>query len=46
MHSENNGSSNKVVWLTVFGGFHKIFWLSRPNFCSSVNETRLLESFS
>ena len=45
VHSEKNGSSNKIVWLTVFGWFHKIFWLSRPNF-SSVNETRLLESFS
>ena len=39
---KKNGSPNKIVWLTVFGWFHKIFWLSRPNFCS-VNETRLLE---
>ena len=26
LHSEKNGSSNKVVWLTVFGWFHKIYF--------------------
>ena len=42
-HSEKNGSSEKIVWLTVFGWFHKTFLLSRLNFCS-VNQIRLLES--
>ena len=40
---KKNGSSNKIVWLTIFGWFHKTFWLSRPNFCP-VNQTRLLKS--
>ena len=43
LHSEKNGSSNKIVWLTIFDWFHKTFWLSRPNFCP-VNQTRLLKS--
>ena len=34
LHSDKNGSSNKIVWLTVFGSFYKTFWLSRPNFFS------------
>ena len=39
---KKNGSSNKIVWLTVFGWSHKTFWLRRQNFCS-VNQTGLLE---
>ena len=42
---KKNVSSNKIVWLTVFGWFNKTFFLSWPNFCS-VNQTGLLESFS
>ena len=40
---KKNGSFKKIVWLMVFGWFHRTFLLSRPNSCS-VNETRLLKS--